>query len=149
VKATKLNAAVSAGQSSGVSLVTSSAYPGYSLNEHGDSINARSSTSLNNPILRTPYFDISTPGQQEPEYRTRQEHNQPLVEQRTHAQARTAPEPTGTQAPESSYDFASFHYPPVNGHREGIFDAGWWNNEPAIDGWVYPVAENPGRGVVP
>jgi hypothetical protein len=37
--------------------------------------------------------------------------------------------------------FPSFHESVASGFRDGIFNAGWWNNEQVMDGWDYGNSE--------
>ncbi|KAF2685877.1 hypothetical protein K458DRAFT_442200 [Lentithecium fluviatile CBS 122367] len=149
--AIKLNEAIDAGKSNGVDLITSPIYPwnigrpGYSLEDTGDTLNGPKSPNLNIPLLPSPDVGLLSESSPVQDVENNQESYRILSEQQTPSRARGATQRTESQAPDSEHQFASFQDSLINGHRGGLFDAGWWNTMPAMNDWDYPIAEMPPR----
>ncbi|KAH7092166.1 hypothetical protein FB567DRAFT_516651 [Paraphoma chrysanthemicola] len=146
--ADKLNNAVASGQLSGLSLVTLSAYSGYSVDEHDDRGCAAKSPGKPNLFMATPDFQASPQGQLNQDHSTGGQQTQTL-RHRVPAQTRAAMETSIAEAVGAEQEFASFDYALTNGHKEGILDMGWWNNCFAMHALDYTVADMAGSVIMP
>jgi hypothetical protein len=138
-KANKLNNAVASGQHSGRSWATSSTYPGYDFEGGRDDSDTFSCPDLGNVSTTTPFVEAPVEGQSDHDRSTGEE--QSLARDCNMTQARMTTDVSMAQATNASDEFASFDFALANGHKDGIFDAGWWNNGTAMEGWDYPSAD--------
>jgi len=160
ILAIKLNKAIDAGQSNDADLITSPTYPwntccpGYSLEDHGDTISVPNNSNPNVPLLRTPYVSFLSEGQLVQDvdrHENSTESYRTLPEQQVTSQARATTENAVSQAHDSGYQSASFEDSLMNSNEGGLFDVGWWNTAPAINVWQHPLSlvEMPSRDPMP
>jgi hypothetical protein len=149
VKAKRLNSAIASGKSSGLTWARSSAYPGYSFDGQCDESEAISSPSMGNPSTTTQYIQVSPHGQPDQDFNTSEGLNQATSQDHMSTPPRMATETSMGQVANSDYEFASFDYALTNGHKESIFDAGWWNPGSLLDGWDYHGADMATSSVIP
>jgi hypothetical protein len=95
--------------------------------------------------MATPCFQASPQGQLDQDHSTSEQHTQTL-RNRVPVQTRVATDVSIAEAGVAAYEFASLDNALANGHKEDIFDVGWWNT---MDAWSYPMADMVASGVIP
>ena len=134
-----------AGLNNDAGLITSLTYPwntrqpGYSLEDHGDSISAPSSDA-NMPLLRTPYVSLAPEGPQVHAVG----HLQNNIESYGTLPEQQVPPPLSAnsipQASDSGYQSASLEDFLMNSNEGGLLDAGWWNSARTMNAWDHPLS---------